>query len=57
MRILGYAIGVSLIGLAIYIFSLPAGNATVGEIRGIAGFCGLLIGSGIGLVGLLTARN
>lgn len=51
------AVGFGLIGLAIYIFSLPAGNATIGEVRGIAGLCGLFIGSGLALIGFQVAAG
>lgn len=50
-------VGLGLISVAVYIFSLPAGHATIGDVRGIAGLCGLLIGSGIALIGLSIALN
>ena len=55
IHIAGVLVGLSLIAVAVYIFSLPAGAATVGEVRGIAGLCGLLIGGGLGLIGLTIA--
>jgi hypothetical protein len=51
VRIALSAFGFILIGLAIYIFSLPAGHATIGDVRGAAGLCGGLIGGGLALIG------
>jgi hypothetical protein len=50
-------IGTIFLGAGVWILSMPAGAATVGEVRGIAGACGLLIGVGVSLIGVEVMRH